>query len=225
MLFITEVLRHGQTGLCHTHTGPRRFVHLTEHQGGFFDNAGLLHFVPQVVALTGTLTDTGEDGIAAVFRCDVVDQFLDEDGLTNAGAAEQTDFTALGVRCQQVDDLDTGFQDLNYRTLVTERRCRTVNRPLFVGLDFTGIVNRLTQHIEHSAQGRCAYRHLNAGTGRKDFHILCKALCGGQADAADNAVAHMLRNFHHAGFTAVVDGECILDHRKLSRECHINDRS
>ena len=154
-----------------------------------------------------------------------MDQFLDEDGLTNAGAAEQTDFTALGVRCQQVDDLDTGFQDLNYRTLVTERRCRTVNRPLFVGLDFTGIVNRLTQHIEHSAQGRCAYRHLNAGTGRKDFHILCKALCGGQADAADNAVAHMLRNFHHAGFTAVVDGECILDHRKLSRECHINDRS
>ena len=55
--------------------------------------------------------------------------------------------------------------------------------------------------------------------------LFISLFCGGQADAADNAVAHMLRNFHHAGFTAVVDGECILDHRKLSRECHINDRS
>ena len=43
-------------------------------------------------------------------RCDVVDQLLDQNGLANAGTAEQTDLTALGVGANQVDDLDAGFQ-------------------------------------------------------------------------------------------------------------------
>ena len=224
MFFITEVFCHSQTSLCHTHTGPRRFVHLSEYQSRLFDNAGIFHFVPQVITLTGTFTDTGENGIAAVFGRNVVDQFLNQDSLTNAGTAEQTDLTALCIRSQQVNDFDTCFQNLDYRTLVAERRSRTVDRPLFFGLDFTGIVDRFAQHVEHSAQCGGTDRHLDAGTGGDDFHILCEALCRGQADAADDAVAHMLCHFHDTGLSAVIDGQCILDHRKLSRECHINDR-
>ena len=43
---------------------------------------------------------------------DVVDQFLNDDGLADAGAAEQTDLAALQKRLDQVDDLDAGLEHL-----------------------------------------------------------------------------------------------------------------
>jgi hypothetical protein len=41
---------------------------------------------------------------------DVVDQFHHVYGFTDTGTTEQTDFTTLGERTEQVDYLDTGFQ-------------------------------------------------------------------------------------------------------------------
>lgn len=64
--FVTEVLGHGQTRESHTSAGPGRFIHLTEDQRYLglaieFDDTSLLHFVVQIVALTRSLTDTGEN--------------------------------------------------------------------------------------------------------------------------------------------------------------------
>src|ERR1700722_2343338 len=50
----------------------------------------------------GAFTDTGEHGIAAVFRCDVVNEFLDEYGFAHTGAAEQTGFAAFQERTDQI---------------------------------------------------------------------------------------------------------------------------
>ena len=95
-LDIAEILRHRQAGKCHAHTRSRRLVHLAVNQRGLVDNAGFLHLVVQIVALTGTLADAGEYGDTAVLLCDVVDQLHDENGLADACAAEQTDLAALG---------------------------------------------------------------------------------------------------------------------------------
>ena len=84
MLHITEILCHGQAGQTHAHTGSWRLVHLTEDHGGLGNNAGLGHFVVQVVTLTGTLANAGENGIAVVGSGDVVDQLLNQNGLANA---------------------------------------------------------------------------------------------------------------------------------------------
>jgi len=70
-----------QTSQGDTSTGSWRLVHLTEDQGdlGFtveVDDTGLLHFVVQVVTLTGTLTDTSEDGETTVGLCDVVLRYV-----------------------------------------------------------------------------------------------------------------------------------------------------
>ena len=46
---------------------------------------------PEVVAFTGALAHSGEYGKAAVLGGDVVDEFLNDDGLADAGAAEQAD--------------------------------------------------------------------------------------------------------------------------------------
>lgn len=60
-------LENTYTSKSDTGTSPWRFVHLTEHEGDFgfpveLNDLSLLHFVVQIVTLTGTLTDTGEDG-------------------------------------------------------------------------------------------------------------------------------------------------------------------
>ena len=53
---------------------------------------------------------------------DVVDQLHDDDGLADAGAAEQADLAALQVRLEQVDDLDAGLEHLQLGRLLLERR-------------------------------------------------------------------------------------------------------
>ena len=84
--------------------GARRLVHLAVHEGALrafaaalLVDAGFDQLVIEVVALAGTLADAGEHGVAAVRLRDVVDQFHDEHGLADAGAAEQADLAALGV--------------------------------------------------------------------------------------------------------------------------------
>ncbi len=79
---------------------------------------GFDELVIEVVAFAGTLADAGEHRVAAVGLRDVVDQFLNQHGLADAGAAEQADLAALGVRRQQVDDLDAGDENFSFGGLI-----------------------------------------------------------------------------------------------------------
>ena len=63
---------------------------------------------------------------------DILDQLLDQHCLTYAGASEKTDLTALGVRSQKVDNLDSGLQDLHCRTLLFKAGRISVNHPVFL---------------------------------------------------------------------------------------------
>ena len=69
---------------------------------------------------------------------DVVDELHDDDRLADAGAAEQAGLAALGVRREQVDDLDAGLEDLDAGRLLHERRCRPVDRQAALGVDEDG---------------------------------------------------------------------------------------
>ena len=82
----------------------------------------------EIVALAGALADAREHRRAAMALGDVVDQFLDQHGLADAGAAEQADLAALRVRREQVDDLDAGDQDRALGRLVDEQRRVGVDR-------------------------------------------------------------------------------------------------
>lgn len=60
-----------------TSTSSRRFVHLTKHQGDLglaveLDDRGLLHFMVQIVTLTGSLTHTGKDRVTTMGLRNVV---------------------------------------------------------------------------------------------------------------------------------------------------------
>lgn len=72
----------------------------------------------EVVAFAGTFTHACEHRVTTVRLGDVVDQFHDQNRLADAGAAEQADLTALGVRCEQVDNLDAGDGSSCFRRLL-----------------------------------------------------------------------------------------------------------
>ena len=133
--FIAEILGHGQGREGHAETRAGRLVHLAEDHDGLVDDAlagvadlGVLHFQPEVVAFAGAFADAGEDGIAAVLLGDAGDEFLDDDGLAQAGAAEQAGLAAADEGGEQVDDLDAGLEDFGLGGQVDEFRRLAVDR-------------------------------------------------------------------------------------------------
>src|SRR5690606_14991916 len=134
-------------------------------QGGLAENGlprlqlRLLHFQEQVVAFASALAHACETTHATMSFRDVVDELLNEYGLTHARSAEQADLAALTVRSQEVDDFDAGFEHLDVRRLFDEcgrcpmngQRTLELNRPRFV--------YRLAHHVHDASQGACSDRH------------------------------------------------------------------
>ena len=158
-LGVTEVLSNGKTSKSDTGTGTGGLVHLTEHQGDLglaieLNDGGLLHFVVQIVTLTGTLTDTSEDGVTTVGLGDVVDELLNEHGLADTGTTEETNLSTTGVGGDQIDDLDTSDQNLSSGGLLDELGGFTVNGHVVLGLDGTTLVNGVTSDVHDTAESR-----------------------------------------------------------------------
>lgn len=74
----------------------------------------------QVVAFTSTLADTTEDRVTTVGLGDVVDELLNEHSLSDTSTSEEADLSTSGVGGEQVNDLDTGFENLSGRRLLDE---------------------------------------------------------------------------------------------------------
>ena len=129
-LFVAEVLGDGERREADAGAGARRLVHLAVDERGLVEHGRAVgelrvrHLVPEVVALAGALADAGEHREAAVLLGDVVDQLHDEDGLADAGAAEEADLAALRVGREQVDDLDAGLERLDRRSPGRRTRAR-----------------------------------------------------------------------------------------------------
>ena len=107
----------------------------------------------QIVALTGTLADTGEDRVTTVGLGDVVDQLLDEDGLADTSTTEQTDLTTTGVGGEEIDDLDTSDQNLSGGGLLGELGRVGVDGEELVGLDGSTLVDGVTSDVHDTSQG------------------------------------------------------------------------
>ncbi len=127
--------------------------HLTEDHGGLVDNSRFCHLVVEVVAFTGTLAYTGENGVSAVLCCDVTDELLNEDGLTYAGTSEESDLTALLVGAEEVYDLDTGLEEFAFGGLFLEGGSRSVDGLVRYAFGCGLIVDGLSKDVEYSSEG------------------------------------------------------------------------
>ena len=230
MLDIAEVLCHRQARQGDAHTCSWRLVHLAVDECRLVDDARLSHLAPEVVALTGALADAGEDGVTAVLRRDVVDELHDEDRLADACAAEEARLAALGVRSDEVDDLDARLEDLCARLLLVELRSRAMDRPGLLVADRSWVVvNRLTEYVEDAAEALRADRDHDRVARVDCFHAARQTVRRAHGDAARDAVAKMLHDLDDevdVNARLALDGDGIEDCRQLARrEFNIYDRS
>jgi hypothetical protein len=80
-------------------------------------------------------------------------QLLNEHSLTDTGTTEQTNLTTTGVGGEEVDNLDTGDENLSLGGLVDERRGLGVDGSELGGLDGTTLVNGVTSDVDDTTEG------------------------------------------------------------------------
>ena len=225
MLLVAEVLRHGQARQRHAHTHAGGLVHLPENQRRLVGHAGLAHLAPQVVALAAALAHAGEDRIAAVLHGHVVDQLLDQHGLAHTGAAEQTDLAALGIRLDQVDDLDTRLQNIRGGHLLGESRRGAVDLPpgrALVHRRFA--VDGIAQHVEHTSQRLLTHRHPDTVSCGGDGQPAGKPVAACHHHAAYGLVLQVLLYLHGIALTVRLHGQGLIDGGQAPlREAHVDN--
>ena len=159
-------------------------------------NARLEHIADEVVALTCTLAYTSEHRVAVVSLCDVVDKLHDEHGLAYAGTAEQTDLTALHVRLEEVDDLDTRSEHLLVCREVFELRRLAVDRISALHVEFAHTVDRLTDNVHHTALDLFTCRHKDGVACRHHFQATLQTVGVVHCHATNCVLTDMLLNLN-----------------------------
>ena len=123
---------------------------------------------------------------------DVVDELLNDDGLADAGAAEEADLAALEERLDEVDDLDAGLEHLFAGRLLVERGGLAVDGQMHFGVDRAELVHGLSEYVEHATQRFAAYGNGDACAGVDRLHATDHAFGRDHGDAADAAFAEVL---------------------------------
>jgi hypothetical protein len=123
---------------------------------------------------------------------DVADQLLDEDGLAQAGAAEEANLAALDEGRDQVDDLDARDEDLDSGLELVEIRRRTMDRPALLRLRILALVDRVAEHVEDAAERRRPDGHGDGRARILDVHAAGETVRGVHGDRAHAIVAEVL---------------------------------
>ena len=128
---------------------------------------------------------------------DVVDEFLNDDRLADAGATEEPDLAALQKWLDQIDDLDAGLEHFFAGGLLIERRCLAMDRPALLVADGTKLIHWLADHV-HDATERFAADGHRDGTAKIDsLHAAHHAVGRLHGDAAHTALAEVLLDFEN----------------------------
>ena len=237
MLNIAEVFRHRQPRQGDAQTRPRRLIHLTKHQRCLIENAGLVHFVNEVIALTGTLAHTGEDRDAPVVLGDALNHLLDEDRLTDARTTEEADLTALNVGGKKVDDLDARLEHLRAGLKLIECRGLAVNRPTLGDLEglSLGEVEGFAGHVEDVALRYITDGNRDRGTRIGHLRAADESIRRLQSDGPDEIASKVLGNLesHREGGLPLplarqidVNLQSVVQRRDaVRRELDVDDRS
>ena len=201
---VAEMLGDREAGQRDAETCPWRLGHLPIDKGSFalievvdIDDARLLELMPEIVAFAGALADAGKHGETAMLLCDVVDEFLNDDGLSDAGPAEQSDLATLKKGLNEVDDLDPGLEHLFRRRLLIERGSLPMDGHVLLGVDRAKLVDRLAENVQHAAERLAPHGNGDARAGVDRLHATNHAFGRNHGDAADAAFAEVLLNLHH----------------------------
>ncbi len=124
----------------------------------------------------------------------VVNHLRDQNGLADAGAAEQPGLAASFQRRQDVDGLDAGFKDFRDGGLIAQRNGFAVNRSGFAPLDIALLVDGVAENIEHPSQQLIPHGNLKGFAGVGDHGAAGQALRRRQGDAPDGVVVQLCKH-------------------------------
>jgi hypothetical protein len=172
--------------------------------------------VVQIVTLTGTLTDTSEDGVTTVGLGDVVDKLLNEHSLADTGTTEETNLSTTGVGGKKIDDLDTSDEDLSRGGLLNELGGFGVNRAVLVRLDRTTLVNGVASDVHDTTKSRVTDRNGDGSTGVLGGSTSDETLSTVHGNATDNVLTQMLGNLKDELLAIVLSLERVENGRELS---------
>ena len=184
----------------------------------------------KVITLTGTLTNTGEHRVTTVGLGDVVDELLDKHGLTDTGTTEQTNLTTTSVRGKQVDDLNTGLENLGSSRLLNKGRRVAVDWHARNSVNRSTLVNGVTSDIDDTAERTVTDRNRDRSTSVTDLLATDKTISTVHGNAADSVLTNLLGDLKNEAVTQRVltakHLEGVVNGREaLGVEVNVNDRA
>ena len=192
---------------------PLAFFHPLFELLAILDDLGFYHLPEEVVALAGALAHSGEDAESVMLLCDVVDELLDEHGLSHSRAAEEADLSALEVGLEEVDDLDAGEQDFLARGQFLELGGFAVDGEAPLAAELAQAVDGIAGDVHHAATDLGARGHGDGAARAFYLQPAAQAVGGVHCNAADGILANVLLHLYYKGLTiglmhlqGVVDG-------------------
>ncbi len=103
--------------------------------------------------------------------------------------------TALGEGADEIDDLDTGFQQLFGGGLLVVAGRLAVNRHLLFLADRAAFVDGITQYVHDAAQGFFTDRYRYRGAGVADAEAAAQTFGGPHGNGTYHTVTQLLLDF------------------------------
>ena len=91
-----------------------------------------------------------------MFRCNVVDQFLNDNRLSDTGPPKQPDLSPFKIRFNEIDHFDSGLEHFKIRVLFYEGGSGFVDRIFTRRMNRPQLVDGLANYINDAAQGGLA---------------------------------------------------------------------
>jgi len=180
--------------------------------------------VVQVVTLTSTLTDTAKDRVTTVSLGNVVDKFSNEHSLSDTSTTKETNLSTLGVRGQQVNDLDTSLEHFGDSGLVNKLGRVSVDGERVLGVDRTPLINGLTNDVDDTSKAFRADRDGDGSTAVNNGLTTNETLSTVHSNGTDSVFTKVLGDFKDETDAVALNLQGVQDRGKLSRvELHVND--
>jgi hypothetical protein len=172
--------------------------------------------VVQIVTLTGTLSDTSEDGVTSVVLGNVVDQLLNENSLSDTGTSEETNLTTTSVGGEQIDDLNTGDENLGDDGLVNELGSLAMDGGGLLGVDGATLVDGLTDNVDDTAQALGADGDGDGGTSVLNGLATDQTLSSVHGNGTDGVLSQVLGDLENQTTVQVLDLKSVQDGGELA---------
>ena len=159
---------------------------------------------------------TAEDRETTMGLGDVVDEFLNQDSLSDTSTSEETNFSTTGVGGKEIDNLDTSFQNLGGSGLVNKGRGVGVDGGKLDTLDWATLVDRLTNDVHDTAKSGGTDRDHDGVASVDNLGTANETFCTVHGDGADRVLTEMGCDFKDKTATAEIhDLKGIEDRREV----------